>query len=113
MTHYYYTLTSNIPLIIIPDITSHMDGHPVLSYTHNLFLNTDDGDGKKVFEKENIVSDKHDDPDYYGKITFESPGQLFTYEDGNHVLTRSEVEEVIEHISHVRDNPNLWKTENL
>jgi hypothetical protein len=56
---------------------------------------------------------KADDPDYYGKIIFEKPGQFFTYEEGNRSLSRSEVEELIEYISHVRDNPGLWKTENI
>ncbi len=96
----------------MPDITSHMDGHPVLSYVYNVFLNTNKSNAELIYEEANIPS-RDDDPDYYGKIIFESPGRLFSYEEGNRKLTRAEVEEVIECISHVRDNPSLWKTENL
>ena len=51
------------------------------------------------------------DPDYYGYITFEKPGQLFSYTPGDQLeLTRQEVEEVIEQLNHYRDNPELWNT---
>lgn len=50
-----------------------------------------------------------DDPNYFGFITFEKPGSLFSYTaDGKQELEPEEVNELIEYLSDVRDNPLRW-----
>jgi hypothetical protein len=103
-----FTTINNTSLVIIPDTQAHVDGHPVLSFTYSLYR---DGPGQKMERKyAELHLEKHHDPNYLGFITFELPGKLFTYTPyGQQPLDRSEVEEVIEHVSHVRDNPALWR----
>jgi hypothetical protein len=50
--------------------------------------------------------EKIEDPEYYGYIFFEQPGKLFTYTpDGPRELDSDQVQELIEHLSDIRDNP--------
>lgn len=116
MTPLFFTLENNLRLMIIPDTLAHVDGHPILSYTYSIFLDKAQGSPLQALSKENALHlEKNNDPNYYGYITFEKPGQLFSYTaDGQRELSRTQVEEVIEHLSHIRDNPSLWKsTDNL
>ncbi|MDB5144633.1 MAG: hypothetical protein JWQ66_3346 [Mucilaginibacter sp.] len=111
----FFTLTSNLHLKVIPDTQVHLNGHLVISYNYNVFI---DGakDDPSLALHEKLHADKTLDPDYLGTVTFEKPGHLFTYTSGGRQeLTPEEVEELIEHISHIRDNPDLWDSgdENL
>ena len=106
----YFTIDDNLPIMVIPNVKVHMDGHTVLTYTYNVFFDSAKNDPSKVMKHENYMKDKLDDPDYYGFITFEDPERLFSYTpDGHRLLTRDELEEIIEQIKHYRDNPALWK----
>lgn len=97
--------------MVIPDTQAHLNGHAIITYTYSIFRDT----GRAAAELEKSKSGelhltKHNDPDYMGYITFEDPGKLFTYTaDGKEDLTADQVEQAIEHISHYRDNPNLWR----
>jgi len=104
----FFTISGNIPIKAIPDTQAHLDGHTVLAYNYNIFFDSSKTDHSQILSLE---MDKIDDPDYYyGSITIEKPGHLFTYTPGdNRKLTRTEVEEVIEQLSNYRDNPNLWQ----
>ncbi|WP_342647478.1 hypothetical protein [Mucilaginibacter sp. CSA2-8R] len=101
----------DLSLMVIPDTQAHLNGHAVITYTYSIFKDT----GLKTTGLEKSKSGelhlvKHNDPDYMGYITFEDPGKLFTYTaDGNEDLTADQVEQVIENISHYRDNPDLWR----
>jgi len=100
------TVGNELPLVIIPDSQAHLDGHTILTYTYSIYKNT--GFSKRIKSKENYLHEDNTDPDYMGYITFEQPGRLFNYTEGNDRLTSDEVEEVIELINHYRDTPNLW-----
>jgi len=109
MTPLFFTLENHRALKIIPDTRVHLDGHPILSYNYSIFL-AGKKEPLKNIDKPSEVN--INDPDYLGYVTFEQPGKLFTYTavEGQ-ALKAGEVEEVIEYLSHIRDNPALWKSE--
>jgi hypothetical protein len=110
MSPLHFTLSNRLKLMAIPDTRAHLDGHTVITYTYSIFLDIDAGNPLISRSKESTLHlEKIDDPHYYGYITFERPGSIFSYTpDGKQYLTRDEVEEVIEHLSDIRDNPALW-----
>jgi hypothetical protein len=84
----YFTIHNQLEVKVIPDTQVYQDGHPILTYTY------------RVYSGES----------YYGVITFEKPGTFFTYTaDGDKELSSDDVIQLVEKISHIRDNPNLWK----
>jgi len=106
----FFTIDDHLPLKIVPDTQAHLDGHTVIAYNYNIFLDHTKNDPATALSKEDHA-DKMTDPDYYGYITFEKPGRLFSYTPGNQLeLTRHEIEEVIEQLNHYRDHPDLWNT---
>ena len=113
MTILFHTLENRRPLKIVSETKVHMDGHPILCYNYNIYM---DGEKQEVgAEKDGSnKDDKFADPDFLGTITFEKPGQIFTYTaGGGRTLDATEVEEVIEYISHIRDNPALWRSADI
>ncbi len=97
--------------MVIPDTQAHLDGPTILTYTYSVFLDIGHTDPMLSRSKESTLDpEKNKDPDYYGYITFEKPCQLFTYTaDGQRELNTEEVNELIGHLSDVRDNPASWK----
>ena len=106
----YFTLSNNKKLMVIPDTQAHLDGHTILTYTYSVFTDVGAGNPLVARSKESTLHlEEINDPNYFGFITFERPGQLFSYTaDGRHELNAEEVNELIEHLSDVRDNPSLW-----
>jgi len=106
----FLTVDNGLNLMIIPDTQAHLDGHTIITYTYSIFLNNGLKEPQLSRSKESTLHlEKITDPDYFGYITFEKPGQLFTYTaDGQRHLHTNEVNELIEKLSHLRDNPNLW-----
>src|SRR4051812_33115009 len=104
----FFTIDNSLHLKAIPDTQYHLDGHAVITYNYNIFLDATKDDPASIITSVE-PADKITDPNYYGFITFEKPGQLFSYTPGEQRhLTRSELEEVIEHLTHFRDHPGLW-----
>jgi hypothetical protein len=101
----------NLSLVIIPDTQAHLNGHAVITYTYSLF--TDNGENNPALmqsRESKLHLDCSKDPDYYGTITFELPDKLFNYTPGRlKKLDNDQVEQAIEFLSDVRNNPNLWK----
>lgn len=97
--------------MVIPDTTAHVNGHPVLTYTYSIFLDNGSNPPIQARSKESILHlEKMDDPNYLGYITFEKPGQLFSYtSDGDEALASDEVQEIIEKLTQLREDPSLWK----
>ena len=110
MAPLFFTLDKHLPLMVIPDTQAHLDGHAVITYTYSIFNDKGGGNPALSLLKESTLHLDHiNDPDYYGYITFVEPGKLFTYTaDGKRELNDNEVNELIELLSHVRDNPKLW-----
>ena len=106
----YFTIDNSLPLKVVPDTQAHLDGHTVIAYNYNIFFDSTKNDPVKALTQ-NTDLDKMTDPDYYGYITFEKPGRIFSYTPGEQrTLSRTEVEEIIEQLNHYRDNPKLWDT---
>jgi hypothetical protein len=106
----YFTLENNRKVMIIPDTQAHLNGHTIITHTYSVFEDTGLGNPLIARSKESTLHMEHiKDPNYYGFITFEAPGRIFSYTaDGQQVLTSDETTEIIEHLSDVRDNPALW-----
>ncbi len=111
MSAIFFSISEQLPLMIIPDTLFHSNGHEVITYTYSVFKDVTNGDANaEVTKSSELHLQKHDDPNYMGYITFEDPGRLFSYTaDGAIRLELAQVEEIIEHISHYRDNPNMWR----
>jgi hypothetical protein len=113
MTPIFFTIGNKKPIKIIPNTQAQVNGHPVLTYTYNIYknVNLDNKATSDRQESELLLQEKRD-PNYLGYITFEAPGKVFTYTaDGHDGLSSGEIEEIIENISHYRDHPGMWQLE--
>ena len=105
----YFEVGNHLPLMIVPESDAHMDGHPVLTYSYAIYKDPDQGGHHFTNTDRLLTPDKKTDPNYLGTLIFEQPGRLFSYEaDGPEELPGGLIQEVIEQITHYRDNPNLW-----
>jgi hypothetical protein len=106
----FFTLENNLKIMVIPDTQAHLDGLTIITYTYSVFKDSGLGNPLLARSRESTLHlERITDPGYYGFITFERPGSLFTYTaDGGRELTAEESTELIEHLSNVRDNPALW-----
>jgi hypothetical protein len=111
MSPILFTLNNDKHLLIIPDTQAHLNGHAVITSTYSIYVDKQDGSPHPEQRKETALHlTENPDPNYYGFITFEKPGSLFSYTaDGQRELTAEESNEIIEFISHIRDNGG-WKT---
>ena len=109
MTPIFFKVGGNRPVKVIPNTQAQVDGHPVLTYTYNVYRDSGNDDFDEQQQESELLLEKKLDPSYLGYITFEDPGKMFTYTaDGREELTSDEVEEIIENISHYRDHPGMW-----
>jgi hypothetical protein len=106
----YFEVDPNLPLMIVPESDGHMDGHPVLTYSYAIYRDTQAGQTDRFTNTDALLTpDKKKDPNYLGTLIFEQPGRMFSYEaDGAQELPAGAIEEVIEQITHYRENPALW-----
>ncbi|MGY4539210.1 hypothetical protein ACVW0P_003644 [Mucilaginibacter sp. UYNi724] len=111
----FFTVGDNRPVKIIPNTQAQVDGHPVLTYTYNVYRSEGGFDNEEEIRQESeLLLETKTDPNYLGYITFEEPGKLFTYTSGGHdELSSAEIEEIIENITHYRDHPGLWNVDGL
>jgi hypothetical protein len=82
MASFYFKIGNTLPLIVVPETRSYMDGHPILTHSYSLYKNAIGNDLDVVMSLDE--QQKQSNPNYLGFITFEIPGQLFNYvPDGN------------------------------
>ncbi|MBS7563591.1 hypothetical protein KHS38_04155 [Mucilaginibacter sp. Bleaf8] len=92
---------------ILPDTQAHADGHAVITHTYHVFK--DERDNDDITRQPNLDLNISN-PDYFGYITFELPGRMFTYtSNGSYELSNEDIEQLIEQINHYRDHPELWR----
>jgi hypothetical protein len=113
MNPFYITINRTDQLMIVPDIEEHIDGHPILTYIYSIFSGKDGPfTAEDLRIKENTLHlDKTTNKNYLGCVKFDVPGKLFTYMPSDEKrLSTTEIEEVIQNISHYRDDPQQWST---
>ena len=64
MSPIFFTVDRSLPLMVIPNVKSHLDGHSVLTYTYDVFFNDAENDPTRVVNNEMVLKDKLDDPNY-------------------------------------------------
>jgi len=105
-------LETDLPLKIVPDSDAHVDGHPVLTYSYSIYRQQQGNTPFDESPEELLIPEKTNNKDYLGTLKFEQPGKLFHYvADGQDALSSREIEEVIEHLSHYRNSPQMWSIE--
>ena len=109
MSPIFFTVNHNIPLMIIPDVKVHLDGHAVLTHDYNIFLDENNKSLTPENDAKDIIKDKMNNPGYYGFITFERKDNNYRYSaDGAVQLSRGVIEEIIEKIKQYRQNQGSW-----
>lgn len=108
MAIFYFMIGNNLPLMVVPETRVYMDGHPILTHSYSIYKDYTTDNLDDLFSPDE--QKKQSNPNYLGYITFEIPGRIFNYvADGMQTLSREEVEQAVEQISHYRDNPDTWK----
>jgi len=108
---FFFNINKTMQIMVIPDAYAHMDGHPVLTYSYTLYKSNPDLSNAQIVDTDALLMpDKRKHPDYLGTIVFDQSKKSLTYSnDGLNNLSSSEVYEIINRISHYRENPNLWR----
>jgi hypothetical protein len=107
----YLEIADKQPVMVIPESDGHMDGHPVLTYSYMLYKDDIASKALRNVNTDELLSpERIKNPNYAGRLIFEQPGRLFSYEaDGPNHLSPGEVEQIIEELTHYRENPTLWR----
>jgi|ERR1700761_9221940 len=108
MSVFYFKIGDKFPIMVVPETTTHLDGHPVLTLEYSLYkdISLDD---PALLSNDGVNLKKKSNPNYLGMITFEIPNRVFNYvPDGGNELTSKQIREAVEQISHYRDNPSMW-----
>jgi hypothetical protein len=114
MAPLFFTVGNSRAVKVIPNTQAQVDGHPVLTYTYNVYADGERDELINEMQENELLLEKKLDPNYLGYITFEDPGKMFTYTaDGQGELTTAEVEEIIENITHYRDHPGMWNLDEV
>lgn len=110
MAPLFFTLSNGNRVMVIPDTQAHVDGHPVITYTYSIFKDNGLEEQLQGKTKDSTLHlERIKDPYYCGYITFEKPGRIFSYTaNGQTEISSDEVQELIENLTHLRDNPDLW-----
>lgn len=106
----YITLHTVRKLLIFPDTIAHLNGHTIITKGYAIFkdsgVNTEELLQAKQSEE---LLEPIDDPDYLGRLQFDLPDKLFSYASGKeNGLDAEEVNELIEMLSGIRNDPRLW-----
>ncbi|MEO3407331.1 hypothetical protein AAFN85_25660 [Mucilaginibacter sp. CAU 1740] len=109
MVPIYFTLSPQLSLIIIPDTQAHLDGHTIITRTYHIHKK-DESLSREFYRNLEILGINHnDEPSYMGYLTFDVPGRIYSYtRDGDLTLSSDEIEELIEQLNEVRENPGMW-----
>lgn len=107
----FFFQVNKYPLMVIPDVQFHLDGTASLTFIYNIYLDCGMGNpGQRIKKDLALKSDKQSDPDYFGYVVFHKNETIFTYvPDGENRLREPEVEQLIDMVSQVRNQPDLWQ----
>lgn len=110
MSPFFFTINSDMPVMVIPDTQAHMDGHPVVTYSYTLYRSQPGESEFKMSSVDKLLSpDKVKRTDYLGTLYFEQPYKSFSYTaDGLNELDIDDVQQIIDMITAYRMNPEVW-----
>jgi hypothetical protein len=106
----YFTVGTDLSLMIIPDTQAHLDGHTIITQTYHLYQETEDALGRKLFRPDDYSGvNKDKNPAYMGYLTFDVPGRVYSYTgDGHSNLSPTALEKLIDYLNMLRNNPPMW-----
>lgn len=105
----YFTLRPALQLIIIPDTQAHLDGHTIITRTYHIHKKDEALSREFYTNLERLGINHNDEPSYMGYLTFDVPGRVYSYtSDGDLSLSTSEIEQLIEFLNELRENPPMW-----
>jgi hypothetical protein len=101
MVPLFFSLGNLLQLMVIRDSEAHLDGQTILTKTYSIFQDMALRDPRQSKSKEATLHlERIADPEYYGFLTCEEPGGVFTYtDDGLKHLSGDELEQLIEQIA--------------
>jgi hypothetical protein len=101
MAPLFFSLGNLLQLMVIRDSEAHLNGQTILTKTYSIFQDMALRDPRQSKSKEGTLHlERIADPEYYGFLTSEKPGDVFTYtDDGLKHLSKDELEQLIEQIA--------------
>lgn len=109
MAPLFLTLHTNRKIMVLPDTLAHLNGHTVITKSYTIFRDPGFTTSKQIQSRLNEeLLETVNDPDYLGILKFELPDKLFSYASGAAGLDAEEVNELIELLSGIRNNPASW-----
>ena len=99
------------PIIVIPDVNAHVDGHPILTSSYTLYKSDRTHDKLHMLNTDkHLAPEKLKHPDYLGTVFYEESDRSISYSaDGLNELSHYEVEDIIKQINSYRKNSGIWQ----
>ena len=111
MKPFYFKIEQNVQVMVIPDAAAHVDGHPVLTYSYTLYeVPSGSPHPGSAYADALLTPDKRKNRNYFGTLVFDQTNGIYEYVcDGINELSGDQVQEIIQRITHYRENPTLWR----
>jgi len=110
MRQLFFTLGNRKKIMAIPDMATYPDGQTVVNHACGLYLNTGPTSSLPSGDRENISQfKKMNHRSYLGTIVIDTSGS-FDYSAGTYsVLNEDEIQEIIEGLADLQDNPAITR----
>ncbi|RFZ91283.1 hypothetical protein D0C36_20345 [Mucilaginibacter conchicola] len=97
--------------MILPDTLAHRNGHKVIKRSYNIYTHLGVANPELIEQKkkEGLLAAAPDNPDYLGVLKLDLPDKLFSYSSPQNGLYAEEVNELIELLSGIREDPSKWQ----
>jgi len=111
MKAFYILMKDITPIMVIPDVNAHVDGHPILTSSYALYKSDGSQDRIDTLNTDKLLApEKLKHPDYLGTIFYDEPDHSISYDaDGLNELSAYEVEDIIKQINSYRKNSGIWQ----
>ena len=104
----FVTVNNILEIMVVPDSEVHLDGHPIITYSYNLYLMSRNASNDKCNLEDQAELARPSKTNYMGVIFSNATG-VYTYDtNGPLELSEKELNEVIQKIDDYRNSPSLW-----